>query len=131
MNTDPIADMLTRIRNAQAVQKATVAVPFSKMKFQIATVLERRGFIKKVELKGRKTKKIFEITLKYDKENKPIISEIRRISRPGQRIYTPAKELRRVKSGRGISIVSTSGGVMTDGEARKKNVGGESLCEVW
>ena len=131
MNTDPIADMLTRIRNAQAVQKATVVVPFSKVKFHIAKVLERRGFIKKVELRGRKTKRVFEITLKYEKGNIPIISGIRRISKPGQRMYTPAKELRRVKSGRGIAIVSTSGGVMTDGEAKKKNVGGELLCEVW
>jgi len=129
--TDPIADMLIRIRNAQAVKKETVQVPFSQMKHQIAKVLEQRKYIKSIELKGRKTKKVFELTLKYDKEKEPVIIGLKRISKPGLRTYASSHGIRRVRNGRGIAILSTSAGIMTDHDARKKNVGGEVLCEIW
>ncbi len=127
---DPIADMLTSIRNSQAVLKETVKIPFSKVKFEIAKILEKNGFIKKVENKGRGIKRLLEIKLKYD-DKKPVISGIKRISKPGQRIYIGAKEIRPIRSGYGISIISTSEGLMTNKEARKKNIGGEVICQVW
>lgn len=129
--TDPIADMLVRIRNAQAVKKNTVQVPFSQMKYQIAKVLEQRNFIKGIELKGRKTNKVFELTLKYDKEKEPVIVGLKRVSKPGLRTYAPSQGIKRVRNGRGIAILSTSAGIMTDNDARRKNVGGEVLCEIW
>ena len=127
---DPIANMLTSIRNAQAVSKETVEIPFSKLKFGIAEILEKEGFIDKVEKRGRKIKKVIEIKLKYE-DKKPVISGLKRISKPGQRIYLSAQEIRRVRSGYGISIISTSKGLMTNKEARKKNMGGEIICEIW
>ena len=127
---DPIADMLTSIRNAQAVSKETVKVPFSKLKFELAKVLEKNGFLKKVEKKGRGIKKFIEIKLKYE-DKIPVISGIKKISKPGQRIYSGSKELRPVRSGYGISIISTSKGLMTNKEARKQNIGGEVICQVW
>ena len=135
---DPIADMLNRIRNAQAVLHPTVVLPFSNLKYEIAKILEKKRFIEKAEKKGRKTKKIIEIVLKYDSENldssgikTPVISGLKRISKPGQRIYLSTKKIRPVKSGLGIAIISTSKGLMTNGEARKQKLGGEVLCEIW
>ena len=128
--TDPIADMLTRIRNAQAVEKETVDIPFSKMKFAIAQVLERRGFIKKIDLKGRKVKRMIELTLKY-KDSEPRIEGLKRVSKSGQRVYISMKGIHKVKGGLGISILSTSKGLMTDRDARAQNLGGEILCEIW
>ncbi len=127
---DPIADMLTSIRNSQAVLKETVKIPFSKVKFEIAKILEKNGFIKKVEKKGRGIKRLLEIKLKYD-DKEPVISSLKRISKPGQRIYIGAKEIRPVRSGYGISIISTSEGLMTNKEARRKNIGGEVICQIW
>ena len=127
---DPIADMLTSIRNAQAVLKETVKIPFSKLKFELAKVLEKSGFVKKVEKKGRGIKKFIEIKLRYE-DKVPVISGIKKISKPGQRIYSGAKELKAVRSGYGISIISTSKGLMTNKEARKQNIGGEVICQVW
>lgn len=129
--TDPITDMFNRIKNAQAVNHQTVAIPFSKLKFEIAKVLEKQGFIEKIEKKGKKVKKIIEITLKYDKDKTPAISGIKRISKPGQRIYRPAVNIKKVRGGYGILVVSTSEGLMTNKEARKKKLGGEIICEVW
>ena len=129
--TDPIADMLIRIRNAQAVKKDTVQIPFSHIKYQIAKVLEQRKFIKGIELKGRKTRKMLELTLKYDKEKESVIVGLKRVSKPGLRTYAAAQKIRRVRSGRGIAILSTSAGIMSDSDARRKNVGGEVLCEIW
>jgi len=135
--TDPITDMLNRIRNAQAVSKETVSFPFSNLKYEIAKILEKQGFIEKVERKGRKEKKIFEITLKYyQKESdrqrmKPVILGLKRISKPGQRIYTGTKRIRTVRGGYGTAIISTSKGLMIDKEARKQKLGGEILCEIW
>ena len=137
---DPITDMLNRIRNAQAVLKETVEVPFSNLKYEIAKILEKNGFIEKVEKKGKKTKKIIEITLKYlpaealakEGDNKiPAISGLKRISKPGQTIYLGHRQIKRVKGGYGIAIISTSKGLMTDKEARKQKIGGEVICEIW
>ncbi len=128
--TDPIADMLNRIRNAQAVSKKTVDVPYSKMKFHIGKILEQQGFVLKVEAQKHKMKKVLEIVLKY-RDKAPEIAGLKRISKPGLRVYRPSHEIRRVKGGYGIAIFSTSKGMMTDKEAKKQNVGGEVLCEVW
>jgi len=127
---DQIADMLTTIKNAQAVLKETVNIPFSKIKFEIAKILKKEGFIKEVERRGRKSKKYIKITLKYNGKI-PAISGIKRVSKPGQRIYLGVKEIKPVKGGYGIAIISTSKGLMTDKEARKQKVGGEVICEVW
>lgn len=127
---DSISDMLIAIKNAQAVGHQTVEVPFSNFKYEIAKILQREGFVEKIEKKGRKTKRFIEITLKY--ENKiPVISGLKRISKPGQRIYLPAKKIKKVKGGYGIAIISTSKGLMTDKEARKQKLGGEVICEIW
>ncbi|HDZ54415.1 MAG TPA: 30S ribosomal protein S8 [Candidatus Nealsonbacteria bacterium] len=128
--TDPITDMLNRIRNAQAVSHSTVDVDFSNLKYEIAKVLEKNGCIQKAEKRGRRTRKIIEITLKYD-DGTSVISGLKRISKPGQRIYLKTKKLKPVREGYGISIVSTSEGLMTGKEARKKRLGGEILCEIW
>ncbi len=127
---DPIADMLTQIRNAQAVLKETVDVPFSNLKYEIAKILEREKFIEKAEKKGKKVKKTIEITLKYDNKI-PVISGLKRISKSGQRIYLPVKKIKSVRGGYGMAIISTSRGLMTDKEARKQKAGGEILCEIW
>ena len=128
--TDPVTDMLNRIRNAQAVFQPTVDVPLSKIKFEICQILAREGFIKAFERKGRKNKKIIQITLKYN-EKIPAISGMKRISKPGQKIYLPYKKIKKVKGGYGLSIISTSRGLMTDKEARRKKLGGEVICEIW
>lgn len=128
--TDPITDMLNRIRNAQAVLHETVEMPFSNLKFEIAKVLEKNNFIAKTEKKGKKAKKTFEITLKYQ-DKSPIISGLRRVSKPGQRIYLASKDIKSVKGGYGISIISTSKGLLSDREAKRQKLGGEILCEIW
>jgi small subunit ribosomal protein S8 len=128
--TDPISDMNIRITNAQAVLHPTVSIPFSNFKYEIAKILEKEGFINKVEEKGKKIKRMIEITLKYDNKI-PAISGLRRISKPGQRIYSEVKKIKKVKGGYGISIISTPKGLMTNKEARKKKIGGEIILEVW
>lgn len=127
---DPIVDMFNRIRNAQAVLHHTVNIPFSNLKYEIAKVLEKNSFIKKIEKRGRKEKRFIEITLKYD-NGLSVISGIKRISKQGQRIYFKAKELKPIRGGYGISIISTSQGIMTNKEARKKKLGGEVICQIW
>ena len=128
--TDPIADMLTRIRNAQAVQKPEVEISFSRIKYQIAKILEKETFIKGVKRVGRGTGRKIILLLKYE-NNLPGIRGIKRDSKPGQRIYKAVSELRQIRGGFGIAVVSTSGGIMTAKEAKGKNIGGEILCEVW
>jgi small subunit ribosomal protein S8 len=135
---DVISDMLVAIKNAQAVKKSEVFIPFSKFKFEIAKILEKEGFIERVEKVKRKIKKgktkpkpFLKIILKYDEEGNGAISGIKRISKPGQRIYKSYRELKPVKSGYGIAILTTSKGVMTDKKARKLKVGGEVVCEIW
>lgn len=125
-----ITDMFNRIKNAQAVQKPTVLIPFSGINYEIARLLSERGFIDKIEKKGKKVKRLVEVALKYNNKI-PAISGIKRISKPGQRIYVSSKEIKPVKGGYGISIISTSKGLMTNKEARKQKLGGELICEVW
>lgn len=127
---DPIADLLVRIKNAQASSHESVEIPFSKVKLAIAKILEREGFVGLVEKKGLKNKEKIEIVLKYD-QGAPAISELKRVSKPGQRIYIPGDKVRSVKQGYGRAIISTSRGLMTDKEAKKNRVGGEILCQVW
>ena len=127
---DPISDMLTSISNALAVKHHRVDIPFSNLKYEIAKILEREGFVEKVEKKGKRQKRFIDITLKYI-DNQPAISGLKRISKPGQRIYSNWKKIKRVKGGYGIAIISTSKGLMTDKEARKQKLGGEIICEVW
>ncbi len=127
---DPISDMLTRIRNAQAVNHETVEFPYSKVKFEIVKVLEKEGFIGQIETKGRKINKTIEVVLKYEGD-KPAITDIDRISKQGRRLYIKKNELRPIMQGYGISIISTSSGIMSNKEARKKGLGGEVICQVW
>ncbi len=130
--SDPIADMLTRIRNANTAKHDTVDIPSSKMKVAIAEILVNEGYISKYELVENGNFKDIRVTLKYGKDkNEKIISGLKRISKPGLRIYAGAEELPRVLGGLGIAIISTNKGVMTDKEARKQNVGGEVLAFVW
>jgi len=130
MYTDPISDMLTRIRNGNTAKKAEVVLPYSKFKFSLAKVFEKEGFISEVkEVAGKQ--KMLQLNLKYDNSGDSIISGIKRVSKPGQRIYLPADKLPRTNSGYGITVVSTSKGLMTDKEARKAKMGGEVLCQVW
>lgn len=130
--TDPIADMLTRIRNANTAKHDTVDVPASKMKISIAEILLKEGYIKSFELVDNGNFKDIRITLKYGKDkNEKIITGLKRISKPGLRVYANKEELPKVLNGLGIAIISTSQGVVTDKEARKLNVGGEVLAFVW
>ncbi|KPJ57307.1 30S ribosomal protein S8 [Parcubacteria bacterium DG_74_2] len=128
--TDPITDMLNRIKNAFLVKKEKVLIPFSNLKFEMAKILEEKKFIEKVTKKGKKVKKTIEITLKYI-EGISAMSGFKRISKPGQRIYLPAKKIKKVKGGYGIAIISTPKGLMADKEARKQRIGGEIICEIW
>ncbi len=127
---DTIVDMLNRIRNAQMAGHPSVSIPFSKFKYEIAKILERQGFLGEVEKKGRKTRAVIEISLKYQ-DKQPVIQGLKRVSKQGQRIYSSKDKLKKVKGGIGISIISTSKGLMTDKEARRQNLGGEVICEVW
>lgn len=129
--TDPIADMLTRIRNALMVKKQTIKVPFSKFKMEILKVLKKNGYIEDFVKVGREPKRMIEITLAYDENNCPKITEIKKISKPSQRVYKKAKHIFSAKRGFGIYVVSTPQGVMTDKEARAKKLGGEIILEVW
>ena len=132
MTSDPIADMLTRIRNANTAKHDTVDVPASKMKNAIAEILFNEGFIQKYELVEDGNFKNIRITLKYGKDkNEKIITNLKRISKPGLRIYANKDELPRVLGGLGTAIISTNQGVVTDKEARKLNVGGEVLAYIW
>ena len=130
--TDPIADMLTRIRNANTAKHDTVDVPASKMKISIAEILLKEGYIKSFELVDNGNFKDIRITLKYGaSKNEKIISGLQRISKPGLRVYANKEELPKVLGGLGVAIISTNKGVITDKEARKLGVGGEVLCFVW
>lgn len=129
--TDPIADMLTRIRNAGSARHATVEVPASGMKKAIAQILLDEGYIKAFEVVEEGVQGTIKITLKYNANKEKAISGLRRVSKPGLRVYAGAEELPRVLKGLGIAIVSTSQGVMTDKKAREKHIGGEVLAFIW
>ena len=126
---DPLADMMTRIRNGQMAKKAVVEMPASKMKMAIAKVLQEEGYIKGFSVEGD-VKPVLSVELKYF-EGAPVISTIERVSKPGRRVYTSVRKLPRVSNGLGISIVSTPRGVLSDNEARDANVGGEVICQVF
>ncbi|MEK7120012.1 MAG: 30S ribosomal protein S8 [Patescibacteria group bacterium] len=128
---DSIANMLTIIRNAQMARHTKVAVPYSAMNLLLVKILQREGFIGQYEKSGKKLNKSLEIVLKYDSEGKPVMSSIKRVSKPSRRVYCKISELKPVKQGYGMAIVSTPKGVLSDSEARKLKVGGEVICEVW
>jgi len=131
MVSDPIADMLTRVRNAIQARHAKVDVPGSKLKLEIARILKEEGYILNYKLAEEGAKKVIKIYLKYTPGNKPAISHIERVSKPGCRVYYGAKEIPKVLGGMGINILTTPQGVMTGAAARKQGVGGELLCQVW
>ncbi|ETT53850.1 30S ribosomal protein S8 [Paenibacillus sp. FSL R7-0204] len=129
--SDPIADMLTRIRNANTVRHETVEMPASTMKKQIADILKREGFIRDAEFVEDSKQGIIRIFLKYGPSQERVITGLKRISKPGLRVYTKSNEVPRVLGGLGIAIISTSKGVMTDKEARQSKSGGEVVCYIW
>ena len=131
MFTDPIADMLTRIRNANIVSHEDVEMPSSKLKVELAKVLKDEGYITDYTEKEVGKFKVLSIVLKYDEANKPVISNLKRVSKTGLRVYSKAKDLPQVFGGLGVAIISTSKGLMTDRKARKENLGGEVICYVW
>lgn len=129
--TDPIADMLTRIRNAIRANKKTVEVPYSNLKFQLAQIMQAEGYIEGVQQPADQIKKFFTVELKYINDQKPVITNLKRVSRPGLRVYRGYREVPRILDNIGISVLSTPLGLMTDREARKKKVGGEIICKIW
>lgn len=133
--TDPIADMLTRIRNALAIKKPEIVLPYSKVKFNIAKVLEKEKLIGKMEIidatKSKTGFKQLKIKLKYNEDSQSVIGTLKRISKPGQRIYVKKDKIPKVLNGLGMNILSTSKGLMTGQEAREKNLGGELICEIY
>ena len=131
MNADPIADMLTRIRNANKLRYEEVSMPTSKMKEGIAEILKNQGFITSYRLEENEGKKTLVIVLKYSSSGERVITDLKRISKPGLRIYSEADKIPSVLKGLGIAIVSTPNGLLTDHQARKQHVGGEILCYVW
>ncbi len=131
MMTDPIADMLTRIRNALIARKTSVLIPGSKLKLEIIRILKEEGYIEDYRVIEERPQSKIEVILKYDEKKRPVIAGLRKISKPGRRIYRSCRELPRVLDGLGIAIISTSQGLMTDHEARKRRLGGEVICEIW
>ena len=128
---DPIADMLTSIRNAQAARKETVSVPYSKIKMEIAKVLAKEKFIKEADHKGKKVKKTIDIILNYDSLNRPAITSLKRVSKPSRRIYSSSSKIKKIRQGFGFQILSTPKGILSGKEARKEKIGGEVICEVY
>jgi len=131
MYTDPIADMLTRIRNANTALHPDTTMPSSKIKEDIARILSEEGYIDGWKTEDASVGYELTVRLRYDADRKSVLQGIRRISKPGNRVYKGAQNINRIRGGIGVSIVSTSSGLMTDREARRRNVGGEILCEVW
>mgnify|MGYP001084838623 CR=1 FL=1 len=129
--TDPVSDMLTRIRNATTVRHDRADVPASKMKLEIAKILKQEGFIRTFKLLEEGPQGLIRIYLKYAEDGEPVIHGLRRVSTPGRRVYRAADELPKVQNGLGVAVVSTNRGVLTDEQARGLRVGGEILCEVW
>jgi len=131
MMTDPIADMLTRIRNALMARHRQVLMPSSKMKVAIARILRQEGFIRHYDVSKQGPQPMLRIILKYDERGEPVLRGLKRVSKPGRRIYANRHEIPWVQSGMGVAILSTSKGVMTDRKARRLKVGGEVLCYIW
>lgn len=128
--TDPITDMFNQIRNAKSVAKTEVVLPLSNIKYEIAKILAKSNFVTEVKKTTKGKLKVLKIVLKYD-DGVSAITDMRRVSKPGQRIYAKTSEIKRVKGGYGMSIISTPKGLMTNTEARKAKLGGEVICEVW
>jgi len=131
MLTDPIADFLTRVRNATAARKATVDMPWSRQKDSLARVLVAEGYLAGATIVEAEPRPILRIDLRYDPQRRPVILGIKRISRPSLRVYVGSKEIPAVRAGLGVSVLSTPKGIMVDRDARRENVGGELLCTVW
>lgn len=129
--TDPIAAMITQIHNAGQVRKESVVLPYSKLKIAILDVLAKAGFVKSVAKKGKKVIKYIEVVLAYEEDGLPKIRGVKRVSKSSKRIYIKASDIRPVKNGYGIMVISTPKGVMSDEMARKEKVGGEALCTLW
>lgn len=129
--SDPISDMLTRIRNAQSVRHSKVDVPASKLKADIARILKEEGYILNYKIADEGSRKTIKIYLKYNTSNQPVISRLERVSKPGCRVYVGSKDIPKVLGGLGVNILTTPQGVMTGRQARKANIGGELLCQVW
>lgn len=127
----PIADMFSKISNAQAVKKETAVIPYSKLKMEIAKAFLRSGYIKEINRRGKKNKKTIEIALAYDGKGGAAISRIIALSKPSCRVYLRLKEIRPTRGGRGITFLSTPKGILTDKEAVKEKVGGEAICKIW
>ena len=131
MNTDPIADMLTRIRNALVARHDFTDVPASKLKMALAEVLKKEGYIRDYELKSQGSKRTIRIQLAYADDGEPVIGGLQRVSKPGLRVYAQRREVPRVHGGLGVAILSTPEGVLTGRDARRRGLGGEVLCYVW
>jgi small subunit ribosomal protein S8 len=131
MLTDPIADMLTRIRNALLIRAEKVDIPASRMKLEIAKILKEEGFIRAYKILKDKKQGILRVTLKYTADNESVISGLKRISKPGRRVYVNKKSIPTVMGGIGISILSTSKGILGDKLCRREDIGGEVLCNIW
>ena len=131
MMTDPIADMLTRIRNATRAKHARVDLPASKLKIEIARILKEEGYLANVKVVDEKGRKVLRVFLRYTPGRRSVITGVKRVSRPGSRRYVGKSRIRAVMGGMGVSIISTPRGIMTGGTARKEGVGGELLCEIW
>jgi small subunit ribosomal protein S8 len=129
--TDPIADMLTRMRNAGSARFDKVDIPASRMKISLAKILKEEGFIKNYKVIKDNRQGILRVYLKFNEQQSPLIQGLRRVSRPGRRVYAGYEDLPRVQGGLGVAVISTSQGVVTDRQARKLQVGGEVLCEIW
>lgn len=129
--SDPLADMLTRIRNARMVKFESLEMPFSKLRNGVAAILKKEGYISDYHVVKDSRQDILKIALKYDQNRNSVISGLKRVSKPGCRVYVKSNEIPKVMSGLGIAIISTSSGILTDREARKNGVGGELLCTVW
>ena len=129
--TDPLADMLTRIRNAGGAKFDKVDIPASQMKIRVARILKEEGYIKNFKIIKDKKQGVLRIYLKYDDVNKPLINGLKRVSKPSRRVYASKDEIPQILGGLGIAVVSTSKGVLTDREARRNGIGGEVLCAIW
>ena len=131
MVSDPVADLIIRLKNAGAIRKASVSMPFSTLKMAIAEKLKDAGYVSNVEKKGKKVRKTLDVALKYDGSGAHVIHGVRRISKPGRRLYKSVHEITSVRYGHGALILTTPKGIKTDKEARKEKIGGEALFEIW
>ena len=131
MTTDPVADFIIRLKNAGAIKKQSVSLPYSAFKMAIAEKLHEAGYLASVDKKGKKVHKTLDVVLKYDESGKHVIAGVKRVSKPGRRMYKSVSEIKPVHYGHGALILSTPKGIMTDKEARKEKVGGEALFEIW